>query len=261
MPSPASGRKPFIAGNWKMHDTVAEGLGLIAALRPGLERLAGAVDVAILPPMVMLWEAAQALRGSPIGVGAQNAFWEDRGAYTGEVSAAMLAGWCTYLLIGHSERRQLFGETDETVNRKLKAALRHGLRPIVAVGETLMENEAGHTEAVIEQQLRGGLAGSEPKWAASLTIAYEPVWAIGTGRAATPVDANAVMGTIRQLLHGRFGDAGRTIRILYGGSVSAANAASLMAQPEIDGALVGGASLKPAEFVAIVEAAMARTRA
>ncbi len=248
-------RKPLVAGNWKLHCTVPEGLRLLEELGPMLQPYTSAVDVAVLPPMVMLWEAAKTLRGRQIAVGAQNACWADQGAFTGEISAKMLAGWCTYLLIGHSERRQLFGETDEQVNQKLKAALRWGLRPIVAVGESLAENELGHTEAVIRHQFAAALAGSEPGWAAPLAIAYEPVWAIGTGRAATPEYANQTMGLIRRLLEDTFPQGGQAIRILYGGSVTAANARSLMDQPEIDGALVGGASLNATEFTAIIEAA------
>ena len=239
-----------------MHCTVPEGLQLLEQLQPGLERYAGEVELVILPPFVMLWEFAKVLKGRPVALGAQNACWADEGAFTGEISPRMLAGWCSYLLIGHSERRQIFGETDEQVNLKLKAAFRHGLRPIVAVGETLAENEQHRTEEVIGRQMAGALEGSEPGWAGVLSIAYEPVWAIGTGRAATPEYANDVMGMIRDLLRAAFsGSRGEAIRILYGGSVTAANARSLMVQPEIDGALVGGASLKPLEFVAIAQAA------
>lgn len=239
-----------------MHCTVPEGLQLLEQLLPGLERYGGEVELVILPPFVMLWEFAKVLKGRPVALGAQNACWADEGAFTGEISPRMLAGWCSYLLIGHSERRQIFGETDEQVNRKLKAALRHGLHPIVAVGETLAENEQHRTEEVIGRQMAGALEGSEPGWAGVLSIAYEPVWAIGTGRAATPEYANDVMGMIRDLLREAFsGSGGEAIRILYGGSVTAGNARSLMVQPEIDGALVGGASLKPLEFVAIVQAA------
>ncbi len=252
--------KPLVAGNWKMYCTVPEGLRLLEELEPGLQPHAGAVDLVVLPPAVMLWEFAKALKGKPIALGAQNACWADEGAYTGEISPRMLAGWCSYLLIGHSERRQIFGETDEQVNLKLRASLRHGLRPIVAVGETLAENEQKRTREVVQRQLEKALDGSEPGWAATLSIAYEPVWAIGTGRAATPEYANEVMGMIRSLLRDAFNSGGETIRILYGGSVIGSNAMSLMVQPEIDGALVGGASLRPAEFVAIVQAAAQAAR-
>ncbi len=250
-------RRPLVAGNWKMHRTVEEGLRLLQELRPRLEPYAPRVDVVILPPAVTLWPAASALRGSPIQLGAQNACWEDEGPFTGEISPRMLAGWCPYLLIGHSERRQLFQESDRVVNLKLRAALRNGLKPMLAIGETLEEHDAQQTEAVVASQLTAGLHGSQPSWADTISIAYEPVWAIGTGRAATPEYANGVMAGIRHLLREHFADAADVIRILYGGSVTADNAAELMAQPEIDGALVGGASLKPDAFTAIVAAAAA----
>jgi triosephosphate isomerase len=247
-------RRPLIAGNWKMHFTVPEGLAYALTLRHDLEPLAKPVDLTILPPAVMLWEIANALRGCPIEVGAQNASWEDQGPFTGEISPKMLAGWCRYLLIGHSERRQLFNETDEQLNRKVQAAFRHNLKVILALGETLEEHDLGRTEEVITRQLSAALYGVDVSRAADLTIAYEPVWAIGTGRAATPQYANETMGLIRGLLAGTFGPLASEMRILYGGSVNAANARSLMEQPEIDGALVGGASLKAAEFTGIVQA-------
>jgi triosephosphate isomerase (TIM) len=247
-------RRPLVAGNWKMNCTVPEGIQLANELRQHLEPFAGVVDLVLLPPAIMLWELASILRTSPIRIGAQNVGWEDRGAFTGEISPAMLAGWCEYVLVGHSERRHIFGETDEQVNRKVLASLRHGLRVIVAVGETLEENEAGRTEAVITRQLSIGLQGVEAEAVRSLSIAYEPVWAIGTGRAATPDYANGVMRMIR----GYIATAISALRaqdmpILYGGSVTPANARSLMDEPEIDGALVGGASLKADQFTAIVE--------
>ena len=203
----------------------------------------------------MLWEIANSLRGCPIEVGAQNAAWEDQGPFTGEISPRMLAGWCPYLLIGHSERRQLFGETDEQLNRKLQAAFRNNLKVILAIGETLEEHEIGRTQEVITRQLSAALYGIEVRRATDLTIAYEPVWAIGTGKAATPEYANDTMGSIRRLLEGTVARLAEEMRILYGGSVTAANARSLMEQPEIDGALVGGASLKAADFTEIVRAA------
>jgi len=193
-------RKPLIAGNWKMHFTVPEGLEYALRLRRDLEPYADRVDMVVLPPAVMLWEIANALRGCPIKVGAQNAGWEDQGPFTGEISPKMLAGWCDYLLIGHSERRQLFRETDEELNRKMQAALRHGLKVILAVGETLEEYETGRTVEVITRQLSAALYGITLKDATDLTIAYEPVWAIGTGKAATPQYANETMGLIRTLL-------------------------------------------------------------
>jgi triosephosphate isomerase len=247
-------RKPLIAGNWKMHFTVPEGLEYAVQLRREVERYTSAVDVVILPPALMLWEIANALRGSSIGVGAQNAGWEDQGPFTGEISPKMLAGWCQYLLIGHSERRQLFNETDEELNRKLHAGLRHKLEVILAVGETLEEYEAGRTEEVITRQLTAAVYGVELSSAAALSVAYEPVWAIGTGRAATPEYANQTMGLIRQLLEKSFDGLASEMRILYGGSVTPSNTRSLMEQPEIDGALVGGASLKAETFTQIIQA-------
>jgi triosephosphate isomerase (TIM) len=247
-------RKPLIAGNWKMHFTVPEGLEYALRLRRDLEPYAELVDLVVLPPAVMLWEIANALRGCPVKLGAQNAGWEDQGPFTGEISPKMLAGWCEYLLIGHSERRQLFGETDEELNRKLQAAFRHRLKVILAVGETLEEYEAGRTVEVITRQLSAALYGITLKNATDLTIAYEPVWAIGTGKAATPQYANQTMGLIRTLLARTFTELASSIRVIYGGSVTPANARSLMEKPEIDGALVGGASLKAADFIQIVQA-------
>jgi triosephosphate isomerase len=248
-------RRPLIAGNWKMHFTVPEGLEYALRLCHALETFAKREDVVVLPPSLMLWEIANVLRGCPIEVGAQNASWEDQGPFTGEISPKMLAGWCHYLLIGHSERRQLFSETDEQLNRKLQAARRNKLKVILAIGETLEEHELGRTQEVITRQLSAALYGIEVRHAADLTIAYEPVWAIGTGKAATPEYASETMGSIRGLLAGRFGRLAEEIRILYGGSVTPANARTLMEQPEIDGALVGGASLKEADFTEIVRAA------
>ncbi len=248
-------RRPLLAGNWKMHFTVPEGLEYALHLRHALEPFADREDIVVLPPSLMLWEIANVLRGFPIEVGAQNASWEDQGPFTGEISPKMLAGWCHYLLIGHSERRQLFNETDEQLNRKLQAAFRNGLKVILALGETLEEHELGRTQEVITRQLSAALYGIALKRAADLTIAYEPVWAIGTGKAATPDYANETMGLIRGLLVGRFGHLAADLRILYGGSVTPANARSLMDQAEIDGALVGGASLKQADFTEIVRAA------
>ena len=247
-------RRPLIAGNWKMHFTVPEGLEYALRLRRDLDPYAELVDLVVLPPAVMLWEIANALRGCPIKVGAQNAGWADEGPFTGEISPKMLAGWCDYLLIGHSERRQLFRETDEELNRKLQAAFRHGLKVILAVGETLEEYDTGRTEEVITRQLSAALFGITLKDATDLTIAYEPVWAIGTGKAATPQYANQTMGLIRALLARTFAELASSMRVIYGGSVTPANARSLMEQPEIDGALVGGASLKAADFTQIVQA-------
>src|SRR5436305_6638599 len=247
-------RRPLLAGNWKMHFTVPEGLEYALHLRHVLESFADREDIVVLPPSLMLWEIANVLRGCPIEVGAQNASWEDQGPFTGEISPKMLAGWCHYLLIGHSERRQLFNETDEELNRKLHAGLRHRLKVILAVGETLEEYDAGRTAEVITRQLNAALYGVELRQATDLSIAYEPVWAIGTGKAATPDYANETMGLIRGLLQSSFGALASEIRILYGGSVTPANARSLLEQPEIDGGLVGGASLKPGDLTRIVQA-------
>jgi triosephosphate isomerase len=246
-------RTPLIAGNWKLNLTIAEAVALAAALREGTAGLAGR-DVVVAPVFTALAAVAQALAGSPVVAAGQDLFWEEKGAYTGEVSAAQLrdAG-CGAVLIGHSERRQYFGETDEGVNKKTVAALRADLLPIVCVGETLAEREAGAVEAVIRRQVEGALAGLSERQAGSLVLAYEPVWAIGTGRTASPHQANEVHTLIRGLLSGGFGAsvAGR-VRILYGGSANPGNVDELMAEPEIDGVLVGGASLKAESFLRMV---------
>lgn len=249
-------RQPVIAGNWKMNKTPAEAAELARALVSEIGPVAN-VERVLCPPFVALAAVAPVLAGTGIGLGAQNMHWEKAGAFTGEVSAPMLAGLCQYVIIGHSERRQYFGETDETVNKKVKAALAHGLTPIICVGENLAENEAGQTRAVVARHVRGAYQGLSADEALKTIIAYEPVWAIGTGRAATPEGANAVHADcIRPLLAELFSaQLAQALRIQYGGSVTAANAAALMAQPDIDGALVGGASLKVADFSAIVRAA------
>jgi triosephosphate isomerase len=246
-------RKPIIAGNWKMHKTIAETVALIKDLAP----LAGgaAAAVVVCPPFTALAAAKAALAGTAIGLGAQDMHWEQQGAFTGEVSAPMLrdAG-CDYVIIGHSERRQYFAETDETVNKKLHAAIAGGLIPIVCVGETLAEREGGATERVVDRQVRRGLAGLTPEQAAALVIAYEPVWAIGTGRTASSEDANAVCAFIRRLVAELYGQAAAdAVRIQYGGSVKPENIAELMGKSDIDGALVGGASLDAATFAKIVK--------
>jgi triosephosphate isomerase len=239
-----------------MNKTVNEAADLARALVAELQTVTE-VERALCPPFVALTTVAPALAGTGIGLGAQNMHWESSGAFTGEISPPMLAGLCQYVILGHSERRQYFGETDENVNKKVKAALAHGLTPIICVGENLAENEAGQTAAVVTRQTRGAYAEISADDALKTIIAYEPVWAIGTGRAATPAGANAVIGLrIRGCLADLYsGSVAESIRVQYGGSVTGANAADLMAQPDIDGALVGGASLKPAEFVAIVRAA------
>ncbi|RJQ27977.1 MAG: triose-phosphate isomerase [Peptococcaceae bacterium] len=249
-------RTPIIAGNWKMHKTAAEAVNFVRELRPAVAGQNG-VEVVVCPSFVALVPVIEALKGTNIGVAAQNVFWEEQGAYTGEVSPLMLkeAG-CRYVIIGHSERRQYFGERDEGVNRKLKAALAHGLTPIVCVGEQLAEREAGVTEKVIRTQTEAALAGLSPEQAAGLVVAYEPVWAIGTGKTASDEDARQVIGFIRALVEGMYGlAAADQIRIQYGGSVKPENIAGLMARPDIDGALVGGASLTVDSFAAIVEGA------
>jgi triosephosphate isomerase len=250
-------RTPFIAGNWKMFTTAQEAVELCRAVRQRVDGLAG-VDVAVCPPFPHLERARAALEGSRVGLGAQNVHWEEQGAYTGEVSPKMLQGLVRYVIVGHSERRQHFCETDETVNGRLKAAIAHALTPIFCVGETRQEREAGQTEAVLARQVRRGLDGVP--WTGVCVIAYEPVWAIGTGLAASGSQANETIGYIRGLVAELFGSSvASATRILYGGSVKADNAAEFLSQPEIDGALVGGASLDAEAFAAIVRAAI-RTR-
>jgi triosephosphate isomerase (TIM) len=250
----STSRRPIVAGNWKMNTTLAEAVELASALHGPLAGLAG-VETVLCPPFVSLAAVRDAVADTPIGLGAQNCHFQTNGAFTGEISPLMLADLgCRYVIVGHSERRTLFGETDETVGRKLHAAQAHGLMPILCVGENLHQNDLGETEEVVGSQVRAALgAGSID--VAQLVIAYEPVWAIGTGRAATAEQANSTIGYIRSVVaelagHGTAG----ALRIQYGGSVTAANAAELFAQPEIDGALVGGASLKAQDFVAICRA-------
>ena len=249
-------RTPLVAGNWKMNKTVPESLALVAGIGAALPQLDG-VEVALLPPFTSLWPVSTSGIGDRgVVLGAQNLYWETSGAFTGEISPAMLSGWCRYGLIGHSERRRLFGETDENVNRKVHAALSAGLRPMVAVGETLEENEAGRTEEVLGRQVPAGLARLDQAQGLQVVMAYEPVWAIGTGKTATPDHAEQSCALIRRLVAQSLGTAvAESVRILYGGSVTPANAAELMSQPNIDGALVGGASLVAADFLAIVAAA------
>jgi triosephosphate isomerase len=253
-------RKPFVAGNWKMFKTVAEARHLVSELVPALQVIAG-VEKVLCPPFTSLLAVAALLEGTDIGLGAQNMHWELSGAFTGEVSPTMLAEMCHYVILGHSERRTYFDETDETVNKKVQAALAHDLTPIVCVGETLAEYEAGRTEEVVARQMRLGLAGlSFPaEGSAPLVIAYEPVWAIGTGRASTVEGASKVVReVIRPALAELFGAShAQGVRVLYGGSVNAKNAGEFFADNEIDGGLVGGASLKVTEFTQIVQAAAA----
>jgi triosephosphate isomerase len=253
-------RKPFVAGNWKMFETVAEARHLVSELVPGLQAV-GSVEKVICPPSTALLAIAALLEGTEIGLGAQNMHWELSGAYTGEISPLMVAELCRYVIIGHSERRAYFGETDETVNRKVAAAMAQGITPIVCVGETLDEYESGRTADVVIRQVRQGLAGLaasvEQLGASAFVVAYEPVWAIGTGRASTAEGAAQVLREmIRPALADLFGaSVAQGVRVLYGGSVNAKNAAEFFAESEIDGALVGGASLKVADFTQIVQAA------
>ena len=249
-------RKPIVAGNWKMNKTVAESRQLVAELVPGLQAV-DSVERVLCPPFTSLMAVAAMLEGTEIRLGAQDMYWEASGAYTGEVSPLMVKELCQYVIIGHSERRTYFGETDETVNRKVKAALAHGLLPIMCVGETLAENEAGRMAEVVSRQMRAGLAGVELKDGKSLYIAYEPVWAIGTGRAATADGANKVIAdVIRPTLATLFNaQISQEVRVLYGGSVTGKNAADFFTMPDIDGALVGGASLKIEELIPITRAA------
>ena len=243
-------RLPMIAGNWKMNTTVGEAVELVGEMCPELDEIDN-VDKVICPPFVSLAAVRELIKGSSIKLGAQNLYFEEKGAYTGEISPLMLAGLCEFVIIGHSERRQYFNETGEIVNRKIRAALRVGLKPILCIGESLKENEAGKTEEVVTEQLRSSLAGINEL--NGLIIAYEPVWAIGTGRAATGKQANETIGLIRHNISKLYDkETARDLRILYGGSVTSANAAEFMSQPEIDGALVGGASLKAGEFLSIV---------
>ena len=246
-------RTPYIAANWKMHKTVAEAAAYVDALLPRIA--ATQHDVVICPPYLALSEVVERSRGSAVRVAAQNMHEEDSGAFTGEVSAPMLVeADVDAVILGHSERRQYFNETDEALARKLPAALSAGLEPILCVGESEEARDAGQTEAVLERQLQADLAAVESTKLAEVVVAYEPICAIGTGRTASPEQAQEACAFIRDVLRER-GAAADAVRILYGGSVKSANAAELMQQPDIDGALVGGASLDPEEFAAIVEAA------
>ena len=246
-------RTPFIAGNWKMHTNAQECVALCKAIRERVGELAD-VEVSVCPPFLYLTVAKEALSGSSVRVGAQNVHWEEQGAYTGEISPAMLQGLVDDVIIGHSERRQYFGETDETVNQRLKAALAHDLRPIFCIGETQQERESGKTNDVLSRQFRVGLEAVA--WTGDCVIAYEPVWAIGTGLAATAGQANETISFIRGLIGDMFNSPlADATRIQYGGSVKPDNAAEYFSQPDIDGALVGGASLDAEAFTAIVKAA------
>ena len=249
-------RTPIIAGNWKMNKTIAEATALVREMRRELNRIEG-VEKVLCPPFTTLSAVAELLQATKIKLGAQDMHWEEKGAYTGAISPLMLKELCQYVIIGHSERRQYFGETDEGVNRKVKAALLHGLSPIVCVGENLEQNEAGQTEAWVTGQVRAALRDLTAEQVSGLVIAYEPIWAIGTGKPATGAGANAVIGlvirgTVASIYDERTAEA---LRIQYGGSVNPANVAEFMMQPDIDGALVGGASLVAEKFVAITRQA------
>jgi triosephosphate isomerase (TIM) len=248
-------RKPFVAGNWKMNKTVEQAKSLVTELLPALQA-ASSVECVLCPPFTSLMAVSNLLSGTGIGLGAQNLHWEASGAFTGEVAPSMVKEFCQYVIIGHSERRTYFGETDETVNKRVKAAMANDLIPIVCVGETLAENKANQTADVITRQVKEGLKDLSVEQAGQIVVAYEPVWAIGTGLAASGTGANEVVEKyIRGPLEMMFGKkVAEAVRVLYGGSVTGANAAEFFGQPNIDGALVGGASLKP-DFIQIVQAA------
>ena len=250
-------RTSIVAGNWKMNKTVAEARDLVSKMSAPLREIIN-VEKVLCPPFTLISSVSAMLEGSGIGLGAQNMHWEEKGAFTGEIAPNMVKEFCSYVIIGHSERRAYFGETDETVNRKLRAALKFDLTPIVCVGETLDQYESGLTAEVVRRQIKLGFADVDSASASRIVVAYEPVWAIGTGKASSAENANNVHANfIRPALGELFGaDNAQAIRIQYGGSVTAANAAELFAMPDIDGALVGGASLKVDEFVAITKAAL-----
>lgn len=247
-------RRYVFAGNWKMHKTVAEAVALARALREDLERDATRHEVVVVPPFTALAAVHDVLRGSALALGGQDMHWEREGAFTGGISPVMLrdAG-CSHVILGHSERRHLFGETDEAVGRKARAAFDHGLTPVACMGETLRERESNRTLEVVERQVGAALGSLRPEEVARMAIAYEPVWAIGTGRVATPEQAQEVQAFLRQRVAVSHGDApARDVRILYGGSVTPANTPDIMAQADVDGVLVGGASLEEESFLGIV---------
>lgn len=246
-------RTPLIAGNWKMYKTLAEATDLVEALKAGL-KAGDDREVLVCPPYTALSTVRAALAGSPIALGAQDVYWEAQGAFTGAVAPGMLVDvGCRYVIVGHSERRQIFGDTDASVNRKLHAALKAGLRPIMCVGESKPQRDAGEAEPIVTAQVRAGLAEVTAAQLAAVVIAYEPIWAIGTGDTATSADAQAMHAAIRATLGELYGaEAAQQVRIQYGGSVKPDNVDELMAQPDIDGALVGGASLKADSFLRII---------
>jgi triosephosphate isomerase len=246
-------RKPIIAGNWKMNMTATQARDLASKLIPLVSGVKDR-DIVLAPTFTSLQTVAEAIKGTNVALAAQNVFWEDKGAFTGEISAEMLLdSGCKYVIIGHSERRQYFGETDETVNKKVRQALNKGLLPIVCVGELLSEREAGKANDVIDRQITGALKGVAAAEMQKIVIAYEPVWAIGTGKTASPDQANEIHAFIRQKVKAMYtAEVSDGLRIQYGGSVTPDNVSQLMAKPDIDGALVGGASLKPESFAALV---------
>jgi triosephosphate isomerase (TIM) len=246
-------RRPIIAGNWKMNKTSTEARDLASKLIPLVSGVKDR-DIVLAPPFTSIPAVAETIKGTNMALSAQDLFWEEKGAFTGEISAEMLLDLgCEYVIIGHSERRQFFGETEETVNKKVRQALNKGLLPIVCVGELLGEREAGKANEVIERQVIGALKGVAAAEMQKIVIAYEPVWAIGTGKTATPDQANEIHAFIRQKIKSMYnGDVAGSLRIQYGGSVTPENVSTLMAKPDIDGALVGGASLKPESFAALV---------
>ena len=249
-------RRMCVAGNWKMHNTLEASLALVNELKPGLSAI-NEVDKVICPPFTALAKVAEVLQGTGIRIGAQNLYWEEQGAFTGEISPLMIAELADHVIIGHSERRAYFQDTDEAVNKKIKAAFRVGLQPILCVGETLEENEAGKTGQVVSSQLTAALAGLNKEQVENMMIAYEPVWAIGTGKAATPDGANQVISTYirKELASIASSEVAQKMQVLYGGSVKPDNAHDFFQQPDIDGALVGGASLKAEAFIGITKAA------
>lgn len=251
-------RTPIIAGNWKMNKTTEEAVAFVREIRSGLNQQTG-VDSVLCPPFVSLSAVSDAVKGTKIGVGAQNMHFEEKGAYTGECAAAMIKPFCQYVILGHSERRAYFAETDETVNKKVHTALAHGLTPIICVGESLDQNEAGETQDFVSGQVRAAFAGVTADQAAGCIIAYEPIWAIGTGKSATVADAGRIIGlTVRGAIADIYGEqTAQKLRVQYGGSANPSNIADYMSHPDIDGALVGGASLKT-DFVAMVKAAAPR---
>jgi triosephosphate isomerase len=252
-------RKPILAGNWKMHNAIVEAQELVKGITVELTKFDhSAVDAVICPPYTALAVVSEATRSAGMGLGAQNMHWEPRGAFTGEISPLMLQGLCDYVILGHSERRQYFGESDDAVNKKIRAGFEHGLTPIVCVGENLDQNQAGETAAFVGKQVRGALEKISPQQVQKLIIAYEPIWAIGSGMAATAEGANEIISTaIRGVLADLYGpQVAERVRVQYGGSVKPANIAEFMEQPEIDGALVGGACLEAKSFAAIIRGAI-----